>query len=437
MASGNPKSVSIYSPAHPVPDAHRLFKERDAFALWFSLGMGLLTAQTGALMVPGLSLSHALAAIALGTVFGASLLALAGVIGADTGLAAMSSLRATLGERGALLPTLVNVLQLLGWGSFEVIIMRDSFDALSQQYLGFSSPLVWALLAGGVATSVAVLGPLSFVRRFLAKWGIWLLFLAATWLSYNLLAHKNLPAYLPALWRQAGTDSMSFGTAIDLVVANALSWLPLISDYTRFGRSPARMFRGTVCGFGIASLWFYALGAAYALSAGAGAMLVSSLASAGSGLALLLILLGEIDNAFADIHSAAVSCGMLAKRCSVRHLSLGLGLLCVVMALGMPMARYQGFLVLIGSIFAPLFGVVLTDHFILRHRQPMRTELAARRWHGAALAAWLIGIVTYQLIYLCWPYVGASLPSLLISGLGCWVLGREVHVLPANPRSRI
>jgi NCS1 family nucleobase:cation symporter-1 len=422
MASGPSQSTSIYAPVRPVPDAHRLFKERDAFALWFSLGMGLLTAQTGALMVPGLSLGHALAAIALGTVFGAGLLALAGTIGADTGLAAMSSLRATLGERGAVLPTLVNVVQLLGWGSFEVIIMRDSFNALSRQYLGFSSPLVWALLAGGVATAVAVLGPLSFVRRFLGRWGIWLLFLAAAWLSYNLLAHKNLPA----LWRQAGTGALSFGTAIDLVVANALSWLPLISDYTRFGRSPTQMFRGTVCGFGIASLWFYALGAAYALSAGAGAMLVSSLASAGGGLALLFILLGEIDNAFADIHSAAVSCGMLAKKCSVRHLSLGFGLLCVVLALGMPMARYQGFLVLIGSIFAPLFGVVLTDHFILRRRRPLHPEHATRQWHGAALAAWLIGIVSYQLIYLYWPYVGASLPSLLLSGLGYWAFGRDV-----------
>jgi nucleobase:cation symporter-1, NCS1 family len=421
MDTNNFTSTSIYAPAQPVPDAQRLFTERDAFALWFSLGMGLLGAQIGALLGAGMSLPHALVAIALGGLLGAVLLALAGVIGADTGLAAMSSLRITLGEHGALIPTLINVVQLIGWGSFEVVIMRDSFDALSQQYLGFSCPLAWALLAGLTATLVAVLGPLSFVRRFLRSWGVWLLLLAAVWLSYDLLAHRDLRA----LWQQASTGTMSFGTAIDLLVANAMSWLPLISDYTRFGRRPKHMFRGTLCGYGIASLWFYALGAAYALASGDGALLVSTLASASSGLALFLILLGETDNAFADIHSAAVSTGMLAKGCSVRILSLVFGLLCIGIALSTPMARYENFLLLIGSVFAPLFGVVLTDHFILRRRRALSAVRAPKRWGSSAFLAWIIGIATYHLIHARLPYVGATLPSLAFSGLCYWVLARQ------------
>jgi len=205
--------------------------------------------------------------------------------------------------------------------------------------------------------------------------------------------------------------------------------LPLISDYTRFGRRPDQMFSGTLCGFGIASLWFYTLGAAYALSSGDGALLVSTLASAGSGLALLLILMGEIDNAFADIHSAAVSCGLLAKKCDVRVLSLLFGLLCIVIALSTPMARYQDFLVLIGSVFAPLFGVVLTDHFVLRRRQPViAARHVPRHWRGAACIAWIVGIATYQVIYHRLPFVGASLPSLVISGLCYWWLARPSAV---------
>jgi len=256
------------------------------------------------------------------------------------------------------------------------------------------------------------------------------LLLAAAWLSYNLLAHRNLPALL----RQAGTGSVSFGVAVDLVVANALSWLPLIGDYTRFGRRPGQMFSGTLCGFGIASLWFYTLGAAYALSSGDGTMLVSTLASAGGGLALLLILMGEIDNAFADIHSAAVSCGLLTRGGNVRILSLLFGVLCIVIALSTQMARYEDFLVLIGSIFAPLFGVALTDHFILRRRLAPHPMHAQKRWHGAALTAWSIGIASYQLIHFGLPSWGASLPSLAISGLCHWVLARRVEVrrLEAN-----
>jgi len=431
MKSTANRVVPLYDPAQPVPDGQRLFTRRDAFALWFSLGLGLLTAQTGALMVPGLSLPQALLAILCGTLAGATLLAAAGTIGSDTGLAAMSSLRATLGEHGALLPTLVNVVQLIGWGSFEVVIMRDAFDALSRQSIGFSWPLLWGLLAGGVATWVAVLGPLSFVRRFLRNWGIWLLLAAASWLSYNLLAHQQLAH----LWQQPGDGSISFSTGIDLAIANALSWLPLISDYTRFGRKPGQMFSGTLCGFAIGNLCFYTLGAIYGLAAGPHAMLVSSLASAGGGVALLLILLGEIDNAFADIHSAAVSCGLIAKGCSVRLLALAIGLLCMAIGLGTPLAQFQSFLIMIGSIFAPLFGVVLTDHFLIRRRAPPNGN-TARRWRGDALVAWLIGIACYQLIYRCHTSFGASLPALSVSALCYWSAARIAARAPTGANNR-
>jgi NCS1 family nucleobase:cation symporter-1 len=178
--------------------------------------------------------------------------------------------------------------QLVGWGSFEVIVMRDSADALAKQAFGFSMPLIWTVVFGLLATLLAISGPLSFVRRFLRTWGIWLLLAGAAWLSWNLLAKHDLAA----LMRRPGTGEMSFGGAIDLVVAMPLSWLPLISDYTRFGRRPGETFRGTLLGYGIANIWFYALGAIYGLAAGGGdALLTGALAQAGGGLALLLILI--------------------------------------------------------------------------------------------------------------------------------------------------
>ena len=187
-----------------------------------------------------------------------------------------------------------------------------------------------------LATLLAISGPLSFVRRFLRTWGIWLLLGGRGWLTWNLLAKHDLAA----LMRRPGTGEMSFGGAIDLVVAMPLSWLPLIADYTRFGRRPGETFRGTLLGYGIANIWFYALGAIYGLAAGGGdALLTGALAQAGGGLALLLILIDEIDNAFADIHSAAVSTGTFWTRGSVPLLSAAFGALCTLIALLVPMAQ--------------------------------------------------------------------------------------------------
>jgi NCS1 family nucleobase:cation symporter-1 len=418
---------STYAPLTPVPDARRAFRTADAFALWFSLGIGLLVAQAGALLVPGLSLPHALAAIGIGSVIGVILLALAGVIGTDTRLAAMSSLRPTLGVRGATIPAVLNAVQLVGWGSFEVIVMRDSADALAKQAFGLSMPLVWTVLFGLLATLLAVSGPLSFVRRFLRTWGIWLLLAGAAWLTWNLLARHDLGA----LMRRPGTGDMSFGGAIDLVVAMPLSWLPLIADYSRFSRRAGESFRGTLLGYGIANLWFYALGAIYGLAAGGGdALLTGALAKAGGGLALMLILIDEIDNAFADIHSAAVSTGTFWTRRTVPLLSAGFGALCTAIALLVPMAKYQNFLLLIGSVFAPLFGVVLVDHFIVRRRRIDAGALAdpagrygySGGWHLGAFAAWALGIAAYQAISQWLPDLGATLPAFAVGALGYLVL---------------
>jgi NCS1 family nucleobase:cation symporter-1 len=420
--AGDTDTGSAYAPLSPVPEARRAFRTGDAFALWFSLGIGLLVAQAGALLVPGLSLPHALVVIAIGTAIGVVLLALAGVIGTDTGLAAMSSLRPTLGVRGASVPAVLNAIQLVGWGSFEVIVMRDSADALAKQAFGLSMPLVWTVIFGVLATLLAISGPLSFVRRFLRTWGIWLLLAGAGWLTWAVLAQHDLGA----LMHRSGTGEMPAGVALDLVVAMPLSWLPLIADYTRFGRRPGETFRGTLLGYGIANVWFYALGAVYGLAAGGGdALLTTALAQAGGGLALLLVLIDETDNAFADIHSAAVSTGTFWTRSSVPWLSAAFGALCTLIALAVPMAKYQNFLLLIGSVFAPLFGVVLVDHFIVRKRRVDTAALADTQgrygysagWHVSAFVAWAIGIAAYQAINQWLPNLGATLPALAIGAL--------------------
>ena len=148
--------------------------------------------------------------------------------------------------------------------------------------------------------------------------------------------------------------------------------------------------------------------------------LLLALAGAGLGIPLLLILLDESENAFADIHSAAVSGGILL-RLKVEHLALAIGVVCTLIACFAPLAQYQNFLLLIGSVFAPLFGVVLVDHFILRQRS---ARVAPELWRWPTLLAWLGGVLTYHLLANVLPDVGATLPALLLAGGLQWLLGR-------------
>ncbi len=411
-----PLPSGTYSPGVAVPAAQRVLGARDLFSLWFSLGIGLMVLQLGGLLAPGLGLAGGVGAILLGTAVGVLLLGAVAVIGADTGLSAMSALKLSLGSRGAVLPALLNLLQLVGWGAFEIIVMRDAAGLLAGKVFAegsvLTSPWLWTLFFGALATLLAVTGPLTFVRRVLRKWGIWLLLGACLWLTWNLFDKADLGA----LWARAGDGSLPFALGFDIAIAMPLSWLPLIADYSRFGKAAGRVFAGSAAGFFCGNVWLMSLGVAYTLAfAPSGEMnaLLLALAGAGLGIPLLLILLDESENAFADIHSAAVSSGTLVAL-KVEHLALGLGTLCTLIALFAPLAEYQNFLLMIGSVFAPLFGVVLVDHFVLRQRRAAVAP-AGLRWD--ALVAWACGAVTYHLLAQLAPDVGATLPSLLLAGV--------------------
>jgi NCS1 family nucleobase:cation symporter-1 len=399
-----------------VPAAKRVFGGRDLFSLWFSLGIGLMVLQTGALLAPGLGMSGSMLAILLGTLVGVLLLAAVGVIGSDSGLSSMAALKLSLGSKGAGVPAVLNLLQLVGWGSFEIIVMRDAASLLGAG--GFSegslwaSPMLWTVVFGALGTLLAVSGPLTFVRQILRKWGIWLLLAACVWLTFNLVSKADLTA----LWSRAGDGSMPFAVGFDIAIAMPLSWLPLIADYSRFGKRATAVFGGTALGFFIGNFWLMTLGVAYTLAfapSGEANALLMALAGAGMGIPLLLILLDESENAFADIHSAAVSSGILLKA-KVEHLALAIGVICTLIACFAPLAQYQNFLLLIGSVFAPLFGVVLVDHFVLRRRR-QGVPTTGLRW--TTFLAWIGGICTYHLLANLYPDIGATLPALIIAGL--------------------
>ena len=414
------QAPGLYTPTVPVPADRRILGGRDLFTLWFSLGIGLMVAQAGALLAPGLGLADGLLVLVLGTGVGVLLLAAAGLVGSDTGLAGMSALGQSLGQRGALLPAVLNITQLIGWGAFELVVMREAASVLlgSWGLQSWASPVLWTLVFGALATALAVAGPLTFVRRFLSRWGIWLLLGACGWLTLDLF----LRADLSALWQRPGDGSLTQALGFDLVVAMPLSWLPVIADYTRFARTGRSAGRGVMLGYFCGNLWLMGLGFAYTLafaSGGEADALLRALAVAGLGLPLLLILLDESENAFAAYHSAAVATGFLAQ-VKIWQLTLAIGILCTLLALLVPLAQYEHFLLLIGSVFAPLFGVVLVDHFLLRRRKAPQRVRALRL---ESLIAWALGVAVYHLLPTLLPAWGATLPAIVVAGTAQALLG--------------
>lgn len=403
----------------PVPSSHRVLNFLDYLALWSSLGVGLLVLLAGTLLVPGLGLGQALLAILIGSAVGSLLLAIAGLVGSEHAIPTMVMLRPVLGIRGSYLPTVLNIIQLIGWGAFEVIIMGQAVDAIVSNLFGFSAYPLWAFLIAAWCTLLALGGPLAVVRQWIEKFAIWVVYGISIYLTVYLFRHYNVGQLL----RMPGTGEMPFWLAVDLVVAMPISWMPLVADYNRFARRAGPAFWGTFLGYTVANFWFYALGALFVLALQTSDLIPAILSVAGGWLALLLILVDETDNGFADIYSAAVSSQNLAPRARQWWLTVAVGLICFILAVTVPIAQYENFLLFIGSVFVPLFGVLAADYFLLRRRRYDVPELyrpAGLYWYRGginfwAVLAWLLGVAGYQAIARLLPWLGASVPAFLLS----------------------
>jgi putative hydroxymethylpyrimidine transporter CytX len=356
----------------------------DQLALWGNLGVSLLLPVTAAFFfAPGMSLLAAFVAIAVGTVLGNVLLGLAAVPGADTGAPAMVLFRGLFGRAGSYLPTALNLAQCLGWATFEIVIIAEAADRIVAG--GGRWPFV--LAAGVVATLMAV-RPLAVVQ-VLKRYVVWLVVLSTIYLFVQLLRH-DLPALGDGNWH-------GFWFAADLVAALSVSWMPLAADYSRQSRTASDAFWGAAIGYAGSSAAFFALGViAIAGLNQPDDVLAAILAIPAGALALIVLTVDEIDEAFANIYSTAVSAQNIVPRLDRRTLAIAVGGLATAIALLVDMHAYESFLFLIGSVFVPLFAVFIVDYYVLRRRRWDVSDDAPARW--VMLVPWLAGFAAYQLV---------------------------------------
>lgn len=398
----------------PLPPQQRAFRWRDHASLWFSLGVGLLVMQVGAYLMPALGTREALIAIVAGSLIGAGLLGWVAKIGCDSGLASAGLMHAVYGRRFAGLPIVLNIVQLLGWGAFEIVVMRDATVAIGRQAGAMAAhywPLLATLLWGGVVVALIAGSMVRLVRQLIARIALPLVVLSLLWLSWQFLALAHAQGW-EALWSRRGDGGMGVLPALDLVIAMPISWLPLVADYARHGLDGRAALRGTWLGYAVANMWCYALGVLVALVLPSENLVTALLLAQGGLIALSLILIDEVDNAYGDAYSGSVSAHSLWPRWSVRRWGFVVALACTACALVLPMHSLEPFLLLLSSVFVPLFGVILGR---LAFGAPTQAVLArAGSVHTLPVALWLAGIACYHLLPRVAPGMGSALPTLAL-----------------------
>ncbi len=401
----------------PIGADQRVFSGMSHASLWFSLGVGLLVMQVGSYLVPSVGTQEAILAILIGSVLGSALLAWTAKLGCTTGLSSAGLMHHTFGSSFARLPVILNIVQLIGWTSFELVVMRDGTGALGQKIWGITlSPVLTTLLWGGLLTLLMTASMLTLVRQFVSRVGLPLVIASLLWLSWQFW-HKLDAQGIAAFMQRPGNGGMGMLSAVDLVMAMPISWLPLVDDYARYGKSGRRTFGGTWLGYAIANIWCYGLGVLVVSVSEPGTDMVTALLLAQGGLvALGLILLDELDNAYGDVHSAGVSTQSLLGG-SLKTWALGLAVLSTLLAMVLPMHSLEPFLLMLSSVFVPLYGVILGR--LACSSCTADTSGKTIDWSAAAL--WLLGVVCFHSVAKWAPQLGSALPTLTLTFTLAWL----------------
>ncbi len=401
----------------PVQEKHRTLNGLDYFILWSSLGVGLLVFSAGSLLAAA-SFVDAMLAIVVGSAAGSILLALAGKIGSDHGIPSLITMRPAFGIRGSYLPAMLNILQLVGWTTFEIMIMARAAEMLSANALPY---YFWAAIFGALVALLGITGPLNVVKKWIGKFAVWIAYGTSAIIIINLIGSANL-----AVLVASPGAGMSFFSALDLVIAMPISWLPLVADYNRFAKKSRNALWATFIGFTITNILFYFGGVL--LGTFDVIAIIVAIQAMFFGFLILLLIVDEADNAFADVYSAAVSAQNILSKLNQKYLVIGLTAISTLLAMVISIQQYEVFLLLIGAIFVPLFGVVLTDYYIVKKRKYTELMLYPRENKlgiGApAMIAWGIGaLINYMMsplspIYIPeLPSIGATIPSLAAASL--------------------
>ena len=365
--------------------------------IWFGAGVSIAEIVTGTYFA-SLGFARGLLAILIGHVIGCAMLFFAGLIGGKVRKSAMETTKMSFGGKGSLLFSILNVVQLVGW---TAIMIYDG--ALAANGIWDIGNWIWcvvigALIALWVLIGIENLGKVNTVAMAA-------LFILTIVLSFVIFGKGTMHA--------VGGDGMSFGAAVELSVAMPLSWLPLISDYTREAEKPVRATAVSAVVYGLVSCWMYVIGMGAAIFT-AESDIAQIMLKAGLGIAgLLIVVFSTVTTTFLDAYSAGVSSESIFAKIKGKWVAVGVTVLGVVGAVTLPLYDITDFLYFIGSVFAPMIAIQIADFFILK-KAPCKRAFDIKN-----LVIWLVGFVLYRLLMRVDIVVGNTLPDMLVTIVLC------------------
>ncbi len=370
--------------------------------IWFGAAVSIAEILTGTYFAP-LGFGRGLAAIIIGHIIGCALLFAAGLIGGKARLSAMETVKMSFGHKGGLLFAVLNIVQLVGWTG---IMIYDG--ALAANGVFAAGEWIWCLVIGALIVLWILIGIENLGRVNTLAMGA--LLVLTVILSFVIFG-RGAAAF-------AAGEAMSFGAAVELSVAMPLSWLPLISDYTREAEKPMKATLTSALVYGLVSCWMYVIGMGAAIFTGE-SDIAQILLKAGLGtVGLLIVVFSTVTTTFLDAWSAGISSESIFSKLKGKWVAVAATVIGTLGAIFLPLGNITNFLYFIGSVFAPMIAIQIADFFILRRDE------SASAFSLKNLIVWLLGFAAYRYLMRLDLILGCTLADMIITMLLCIIAAK-------------
>ncbi len=383
--------------------------------IWFGAGVSIAEIITGTYFAP-LGFAKGMAAIAIGHVLGCALLFMTGVIGAKKKMAAMQTTALSFGKIGAKFFGLLNAAQLLGWTGIMIYdgsLCANTIINGAKDYSKVAALAIGVLIVVWILAGVRNLDKLNFAAAIA-------LFCLTILLCVKIFGGAASGAAMAAGTAGEGMadQALSFGAAIELSVAMPLSWLPVISDYTKDAKRPVAVSLAAAVVYFLVSVWMYAIGMGAAIVAGESSIDIVMLKTGLGIAALVIVVLSTVTTTYLDAYSAGVSSQSVHSKINIKAAAIIVAVLGTVGAILFNMDNITDFLYLIGSVFAPMTAILLADFFVCKN------DSSAKKIDAARIVVWILGFALYRL-FMRFDFVfGCTLPAMAATFVLALAAGR-------------
>lgn len=370
--------------------------------IWFGAGVSISEILTGTYFA-SLGFGKGMAAILIGHIIGCVLFCLAGIIGGKNGKSSMESAKMSFGGKGALIFPVLNIIQLVGWTS--VMISSGAAAAENAYAIGMS---VWSI----------IIGVLVIVWLFVGAKNVNAVNTIALSLLFVLTIILSFVVFRGGVSTLVSGEAITFGAAVEMAVAMPLSWLPLISDYTKEAEKPVKASVVSSVVYFIISCWMYVIGMGMALFTNETDIAVI-MVKAGLGIAgLIIVIFSTVTTTFLDVYSAGISSGSLSSKINQQTAAVIVCVIGTLLAIFTQTNYFESFLYFIGSVFAPMIAVQIVDWFIFKN------DSSDKGANIINLVVWAVGFVLYRISMNFDIILGNTFPVMLITGIICLIANK-------------